>query len=139
MIKIRTWCTRNNIKLLDHKSIINDVWINYTRSGYEVGINLKTKNYDIHSHGGSCGPNMVTTECIIFEDNNSIWHTVEWDVPVLNIKGQLTRFNERCKDQVIIYYIDPDMLIPRGRIIEEYECPSQGLLSVLSKLGIGEI
>ena len=72
----KSYSKRDNLK-----SIIEDVWITHTKSGYEVGIDLKTKVYEITSSGGSSGDeDEPPTECIYF-DHGEYSSSVHWDVP----------------------------------------------------------
>lgn len=138
-IEISVFNTKSNEHLESCKSIVDDVYVGRTPCGYEVIINLKTRNYIIHSNGSGTGPS-GEYQSIILETEDEVWHTVRWNVPNehlhLGHRGNMTRFTERCKDQIIVYYVDNDILVSKGKAIYKWECPSQGLRRSLRKLKV---
>lgn len=135
VIEIRVWDTKTAKRLNLCKTIIDDVSICHTHCGYEVLIDLKTRVYDIRSFGSVRGGGQISKESIIFEKDD-IWHTVEWEEPKLNLKyiGNMDKFHQVNKAQVIIYFIQSSILYQKGKNIAEWECPSQGIMRTLDKL-----
>ena len=137
MLEIRVWDTKTTKSLDLCKTIIDDVFICHTRSGYEVLINLKTRAYNIHGFGGSQGGGTVKKESIIFEKDD-IWHTVEWEEPDLRAgyMDNMHKFHQANKDQVIIHFVHSDILYQQGKNIAKWECPSQDMMVMIDKLGL---
>ncbi len=136
MIDIRVWDTKNNIDLDKSKSIIDDVVISHTKSGFEVFISLKTRAFEHHGYGSTSGGGEPTTHSMQFEVGD-VWHTVEYEILPEYDEHIMSRLVDTCKNQVTIYYIDNNLLMEKGvPFIDKYECPSQGMVRTLDSLGL---
>lgn len=136
MIDIRVWDCKNRVHLDKCHSIIDEVYVGHTKSGWEVIIDLKHRRFSVGGSSSTSGGGGPTTNGIEFEDENEVVHHVEYEVPAEYCYPTSTsRLVKRNKDQVIVYYILNDLLDSKGGI-EAYACPSRKIRDTLDRLGI---
>lgn len=131
MIKVTSW-NSNTAKHMNYSTLIHSVTIHEIEYGYEVIINLHTRNFTLDGQISSSNAN-GKTKGILF-DVEGVLHTVEWEVPTcVDDNKYYQSFIDVEKDQVIYYYVDYDVL---GYIksIDRYESPLNRLKNTVNKL-----
>ena len=141
IVKAYGWDSISNTvtHLSEISSIIEDVSISATKSGYEVIINCNCRNFNIEGVGSGFSLNQETNHIEFSLDDTNTYHTVEWDIPyeyskTANTDKHYYRFYEKEKDQVVVYFIESSFLENQGTLITEYKNPAKAITETLDKL-----